>query len=131
MEWIDRCILATNQHAEVDRGSYPAIPDSIRRKTSAVRNVYSVLHFGGVQGSHVALSQHLLSFRGWRVVGITAVWKDLVNHYVLSKRFVADVVCILPFELPCFLFSDICEESLIALLRGHRLVKVYKVHAPL
>ena len=62
------------------------------------------------------------------VTGVTARWTDLVKHYVRSLRFVVDVICVLPLELPCYVLpSNYCDDKLFALLRLNRLLKVYKV----
>ena len=60
------------------------------------------------------------------VAGITSRWKDVVKHYIRSKRFVADVVSVLPLRLPCFMYT--CNEKLIALLRFNQLIKLSLIH---
>jgi len=62
-----------------------------------------------------------------RAVGITARWKDVVRHYIQSRKFVADVISVLPIEMPCFLGLDLCDAKLIAILKFVQLIKFYKV----
>ena len=56
------------------------------------------------------------------------MWKDVVRHYVRSKRFVADVVCVIPLDAPCKVFTNMCDRKVFAFLRVNRLVKLYKVN---
>ena len=64
----------------------------------------------------------------WCIIGMTSHWKDVVRLYVRSKRFVADVIAVIPLEAACLMSADHpCHGKLISILKFNQMLKFYKV----
>jgi hypothetical protein len=63
------------------------------------------------------------------IAGIKTEFRDIVEHYVKTAKFVTDVVAVLPIEWFSFCASDdiFHKQKIFAFLKLNRLLKLYRV----